>query len=179
MGKLFAVELVAKGYIETTCKEDALNAKTDCETAISLQIISVDTGRIVASKRVVEKSSDPVSKNAKTISRAVASKAVSDSIVYQLTKRWENRPASTFKIILSGLNSYEKYMQLRNVIISGNIKGLTAIVERHQSKGAIVFEGERRAKASRVHKNIISKCSAENKIEVKGKDDDFIEIELL
>ncbi|MBN1113792.1 MAG: hypothetical protein JXA66_00485 [Oligoflexia bacterium] len=179
LGRIFDAELVSTGYIWTNCVKDDLQGVSDCETTFSLQILSIDTGRIVAAKKAVEKISDPDYGNARVISRARATKVVSDSLLSQLSKKWSKRPAFSFKVILSGLNNYSTYKNFREILTDGKIEGLDNVVERMQMENIFIFEGERRVDLQELYRKIYARFSADSKIEVKSKGEDFIEFKLL
>jgi hypothetical protein len=179
IGKLCGAELVATGFVWTRCKDDKLLSETSCDTTLSLQILDTRTGRIVASKRVSEQGKDAKSDNARTISRAKACKGLTDSLLYQMNNSWrQRRISSNFKIILRNIKDYSTYFRLKS-ILDKSVKGLSKALEREQTRNYIVFEGERNLDASAVHQGIINSCSSEYKIVVRGRGDDFIDLELL
>jgi len=179
LGILFGVDLILKGYVATSCSTDAVVDKTSCETSLSLQVISVATGRIVASKKAVEKAESNVANEAKVISRAKVCKTVVESILVQLSQNWKNKSTKLFKVIVKNMNSYEKYKKFREVITgSDKTKGLTGMLERYQSSDAVVFEGEIRDNVDTVVRNLIANLNPDLNAVVLSKGDNSVEVEL-
>jgi len=156
LGKLFATGLVASGYVWTDCSKSDLTNKNACETTLSLQVISSDMSKIVAAKRAHEKAEASDVQEARTVSRAKACQTVSDSLVYQLSRRWDKRPATNFRIVIKGIKDFANYTKTKNCL--SGITGLNNVVDRYQSSGQFVFEGDKRGGSADIHQMILSKC---------------------
>lgn len=170
LGKTFNVGLIATGYVQTDCKKD----DNSCSTVVSLQMISTDTGKIIAAKRAVETGSAGDADEAKTISRAKSCQTAAGSILSQMTKKWQKRTASSYRVVFKGLNDYASYAKLRTCLMSG-INGLSSVIERYMTKGNMVFEAEKRG-TSDTGQNIIAKCYPGGGASVLNQSQDFVEI---
>ncbi|MCX6112578.1 MAG: hypothetical protein NTY22_04730 [Proteobacteria bacterium] len=179
LGQVFHAGLVSTGYVWTSCKRKKELNQTSCDTNLSVQIISTDTGKVVAAKRAQETGQALTNDEAKTISRARACKTVSDSLVYQLNRKWDKRTASNYQVVFKGLKDYTKYLKIRDILTGRQIPGYTNVVERYQSKGSLVFEGEKRGSSQTIQNNIISKGFPDGKVRIIKADDTSIEIEIL
>jgi hypothetical protein len=171
LGKNFNVGLVANGYVQTDCKKD----DKSCSTVVSLQMISTDTGKVIAAKRTVETGSADEVSEAKTISRAKACQTVAGSILSQMTKKWQKKSASSYRLVFKGLNDYASYAKLRSCLMSGNVGGLSNVIERYMTKGNMVFEAEKRG-TSDSGQTIITKCYPEGGASLLSQTQDFVEI---
>ncbi len=177
-GKLFGAGLVASGYVWTDCKKETSAGKTACETTLSVQIISTETLKITAAKRTTEKWSTEKKEEAQTISRARACKVVAENLVYQLSKKWDKRASSNFRISVSGVKNYAQYSKIRNCLLGSQINGLYGVVERYQSRGLFVFEGERRSDTNIIQNSIESKCFSDLGADISTSGADMIEIKI-
>jgi hypothetical protein len=171
LGKTFNVGLIANGYTQTNCKKD----DNSCSTVVSLQMISTDTGKIIAAKRAVETGSAGDVDEAKTISRAKACQAAAGSILSQMTKKWQKRSASSYRVVFKGLNDYASYAKLRACLMSGGVGGLSNVIERYMTKGNMVFEAEKRGAAD-TGQTIIAKCYPSGGASVLDQSQNFVEI---
>ena len=176
LGKTFNVGLIANGYAKTDCKKDDLIGKTTCSTALSIQMISTDTGKIIAAKRSVETGSAQTESEAKIVSRAKACQAVAAGVLTQMTRRWQKKNASSYKIVLKGIKDYPSYAKLRACLVSGT-GGLSNTIERYMAKGYIVFEAEKRG-AANTGQNILNKCFPEGNASIIDEKADLVEIKL-
>ena len=178
LGRLFGAGLVASGYIWTDCKRPNSAAKTLCETTLSIQMISTETSKISAAKRATEKGTADNPQEAKTISRARACKLVADSLVYQLSKKWDKRLSNNFKVSIRGIRTYGLYSKIKKCILGSQIPGLYSVVERYQSRGLFVFEGERRSDVNIILNSLESNCFSEMGTEVTTANTEMIEIKI-
>ena len=177
-GKLFGAGLVASGYVWTDCKKETSAGKIACETTLSVQIISTETLKISAAKRTTEKWSAEKKEEAKTVSRARACKVVAESLVYQLSNKWDKRASTNFRISISGVKNYVQYSKIKSCLLGSQIQGLYSIVERYQSRGLFVFEGERRSDTSIIQSSLESKCFADADAEFAVVGSDIIEVKI-
>jgi hypothetical protein len=178
LGRRFNAGIVCSGYVWTNCTSNIALNKTDCETNTSLQLLSTDTSKVLAAKRVQEKDSSSEPEEARTLSRKKAFKAVSDSLLYQMKHNWDKRPAAKFKLVIKGIKNYETYLNVREVLVGKQVSGFNNVVERYQSKDKVVFEGERRGELTQVSREIISKCFAKENINLIQNDENILEIKL-
>lgn len=178
LGRRFNAGIVCSGYVWTNCTSNLALNRTDCETNTSLQLLSTDTSKILAARRVQEKSSSSDPENARLTSRTKAFKIISDSLLYQMKHNWDKRPASRFKVIIKGIKNYDTYLNAREVLVGKQIAGFNNVVERYQSRGKVVFEGERRGDANQVSQDIISKCFNAENASVTQSDENILEVNL-
>ncbi|MEI6079526.1 MAG: hypothetical protein WCQ53_02675 [bacterium] len=179
LGQAFNTGLVSTGYVWTTCKRKEELNQTTCDTNLSLQVLSTDTGKVIAAKRAQETGVAATSDEARTVSRARACKTVADSVVYQLTHKWDKRQASNYQVTLKGLKDSAKYAKIREILVGRQIAGYSNVVERYQSRGSFVFEGEKRGSAASVQSNILSKCFPEGNAQVTKGDENSLEIQVM
>ena len=179
LGQAFNTGLVSTGYVWTTCKRKEELNQTTCDTNLSLQVLSTDTGKVIAAKRAQETGVAATNDEARTVSRARACKTVADSVVYQLTHKWDKRQASNYQVTLKGLKDSAKYTKIREILVGRQIPGYSNVVERYQSRGNLVFEGEKRGSAASVQSNILSKCFPEGNAQVTKGDENSLEIQVM
>lgn len=142
IGRDLNVGMVASGYIESSCKDEKLARLVNCETVLYLQILSVDSGRIIASKRVTETGASQNNIDAKTISRAKAVQTVCSSILNQLKKKGSKKKITGYTISFTGIKNPTTYVRIKNCL-SSDVKGLSNLMDRKMSKEEIIFEAER------------------------------------
>lgn len=179
LGQLFNTGLVSTGYVWTSCKRTEELNKTSCDTNLSIQVLSTETGKIIAAKRSQETGFAPTNDEARTISRARACKTVSDSIMYQLTHKWDKRAASNYKVVVKGLKDYTRYLKLREQLTGRQIPGFTNVVERYQSNGSLTFEGEKRGGTQSLQENIMLKCFSDGDARIVNSNEDSLEIQII
>lgn len=172
LGKTFGVGLIASGYVQTDCKKE----DNSCSTVVSLQMISTDTGKIIAAKRVVEAGTAKDINEAKVISRAKACQSVAASILSQMAKKWGKKSASNYRVVFKGIKDYPTYAKLRACLIGG-VTGLSNAMERYMAKGNFVFEAEKRGIAN-VGQNIVAKCYPDGGATVGDQTENFVEIKV-
>jgi len=172
LGKTFGVGLIANGYVQTDCKKD----DNSCSTVVSLQMISTDTGKVIAAKRVVEAGTAKDINEARIISRAKACQSVAGSILSQMAKKWGKKSASSYKLVFKGIKDYPTYTKLRTCLMSG-ITGLSSVIERYMTKGNFVFEAEKRGIAN-VGQNVVGKCYPDGGATVSEQTENFVEIKI-
>jgi hypothetical protein len=172
LGKTFGVGLIASGYVQTDCKKE----DNSCSTVISLQMISSDTGKIIAAKRVVETGTTKDINEAKVISRAKACQSAAASILGQMAKKWGKKNASNYKLVFKGIKNYPTYVKLR-VCLMGGVTGLSSVMERYMAKGNFVFEAEKRG-VTDIGQNVIAKCYPDGGAIVSEQTENFVEIKV-
>ncbi len=178
LGRRFNAGLVCSGYVWTNCTGNVALNRTDCETNTSLQLLSTDTSKVLAAKRVQETASSSDPESARTASRAKAFKVISDSLLYQMKHNWDKRPAAKFKVVIKGIKNYGTYLKARDVLVGKHVSGFNNVVERYQSKGEVVFEGERRADVNQVSRDIVAKCFGAEDVSITKRDDSVLELNL-
>ncbi|MEI6092871.1 MAG: hypothetical protein WCQ47_04220 [bacterium] len=179
LGQLFNTGIVSTGYVWTSCKRTEELSQTTCDTNLSIQVLSTETGKIIAAKRTQEVGVASTNDEARTISRARACKTVADSVISQLTHKWDKRSASNYTVILKGLKDYSKYLKIRDVLTGRQIPGYTNVIERYQSNGTLIFEGEKRGASQSLQSNIMSKCFDNGGASVINSDDSSLEIQVI
>ena len=178
IGRIFGAGMVATGYIWTGCKKETGASKTVCETTLSVQMVSTETSKITAAKRTTEKWSADSGGEARTVSRARACKIVAESIVFQLSKGWDKRVSSNFKVTVKGIKSYDLYSRVKKCLIGSQVPGLYSVVERYQGRGLLVLEGERRSDTNIIRGAIESKCFSDMGSEVIVIDANAVEVKI-
>jgi hypothetical protein len=91
---------------------------------------------------------------------------------------WDKRPAARFKVVIKGIKNYDTYLNTREVLVGKQIAGFNNVVERYQSRGEVVFEGERREDAGQVSQEIISKCFNAEHTSVTESNENILEVNL-
>lgn len=172
LGKIFGVGLVASGYVQTDCKKE----DNSCSTVVSLQMISTDTGKVIAAKRAVEVGTAKNIDEAKTISRAKACQTVATNVLSQMAKKWGKKSVSSYKLVFRGIKDYSTYSKLRACLTSG-ITGLSSVIERYMTKGTFVFDAEKRGTVD-VGQNIIAKCYSDGTGSLTEQTEGFVEIKI-
>jgi len=170
LGKTFGVGLIATGYVQTDCKKE----ENSCSTVVSLQMISTETGKVIAAKRAVETGTAKELGEARTVSRAKACQTAAASVLAQMTKKWGKKSASSYKVVFKGIKDYPTYNKLRGCLMSG-ITGLSSIAERYMTKGNFVFDAEKRG-AANIGQSILLKCYADGTANLTEQSDNFVEI---
>jgi hypothetical protein len=158
LGKIFGAAMVASGYVWTVCKRENNASKHTCETTLSVQMVSVQTSKILAAKRTTEKWTAEKEDEARTVSRARACKIVSESLIYQLSKKWDKRNSTNFKVYIKGVRTPSTYSKLRKCMLGNQIAGLYNVVDRYHARGLLVMEGERRSSVNAIESSLVSKC---------------------
>ncbi|MFH1223310.1 MAG: hypothetical protein V1647_03085, partial [Pseudomonadota bacterium] len=177
LGKLFITGLVASGYVWSVCPKNETPNKNTCETTLSIKIISADTGKIVAAKRANEKATAPDTDEAKTVSRAKACKTVSDSLLYQLARKWDKNTATNFKIVIKGVKDFGSYTRIKQAL--GGVTGLNNVVDRYQGRGLLIFEGDKRGASAGLSDTILSKCFPDGGASIASQSESLVEIKVL
>ncbi len=174
----FNAGMVCSGYVWTNCTTNRALNRTDCETNVSLQLLSTDTSKVLAARRVQERSSSSDANEARENSRIRAFRTISDSLLYQLKQNWDKRPAASFKLVVSGIKNYATYLKLRDLLVSRQIAGFTNVVERYQSPTELVFEGERRGELSAISNEIITKAFPDSIVVIVHQDEKGLKLRM-
>ncbi len=158
LSNIFGATMVASGYVWTVCKRENNASKSTCETTLSVQMVSSQTSKILGAKRTTEKWVAEKEEEARTVSRARACKIVAESLIYQLSKKWDKRSASNFKVYIKGVRTPATYSKLRKCMLGNQIAGLYNVVDRYHARGLLVMEGERRSSVNVIEGSLASKC---------------------